>query len=112
VNDDDIRNWYLALTDSNKLIFLALVSSGLTIHGREFGLHPPSEQQSRGFKGLNELQHQISGHIIGLGTGRDRYPDDVLWQILAETAAAYALSPHLRDSFKFASSRDLWKKST
>jgi hypothetical protein len=110
VDNDDLRNSYLALTDSNKLIFLALVSSHLTIHGREFGLHPPSEQQSRGFKGLNELQHQISGHIVGLGSGRDRYSDEDLWQILAETAA-YGLAPHLRDSLKFARSRDLWSES-
>jgi hypothetical protein len=112
MNNDDLGDWYLALTDSHKQIFLALVSSHLTIHGREFGLHPPGEQQSRGFKGLNELQHQISGHIIGLGLGRDRYLDDVLWEILAEKAAAYGLSNHLRASLEFARSRDLWKKLT
>lgn len=112
MNNDDLRDWYLALTDSHKQIFLALVSSHLTIHGREFGLHPPGEQQSRGFKGLNELQHQISGHLIGLGLGRDRYPDDALWQILAEKAAAYGLSNHLKDSLGFARSRDLWRKLT
>jgi hypothetical protein len=111
-NNDDLRDWYLALTDSDKIIFLALASSDLTIHGREFGLHPPSEQQSRAFKGLNELQHQISGHIVGLGLGSDRYPDDALWQILAEKAAMYGLRNHLRDSLKFARSRDLWKKLT
>jgi hypothetical protein len=112
MNNDNLRGWYLALADSHKQIFLALVSSHLTIHGREFGLHPPSEQQGRGFKGLNELQHQISGHIVGLGLGRDRYPDDVLWQILAEQAAAYGLSNHLKDSLEFARSRDLWKNLT
>jgi hypothetical protein len=104
---NDLRAWYLALTDSHKQIFLALVSSDLTIHGREFGLHPPGEVQSRAFKGLNELQHQISGHIIGLGLGQDRYPDDVLWEILAETAAAYGLANHLGASLQFARSRDL-----
>src|SRR5260370_3828632 len=96
MNNDDLRDWYLALTDSNKQIFLALVSNDLTIHGREFGLHPSGEQQSRAFKGLNELQHQISRHIVALGLGPDRYPYDVLWQILTENAAAYGLSPDLR----------------
>ena len=110
MDNDDLRDWYLALTDPDKQIFLALVSSDLTIHGREFGLHPPGEQQNRGFKGLNELQHQISGHIVGLGLGRDRYPDDVLWQILAEKAAAYGLSSHLRHSLEHARSRSLWDK--
>ena len=110
MNDNNLRDWYLALTDSDKQIFLALVSSDLTIHGREFGLHPPGEQQSRGFKGLNELQHQISGHIVGLGLGRDRYPDDVLWRILAEEAAGCGLSDHLTHSLEFARSRSIWDK--
>lgn len=108
MNNDDLRDWYLALTDSHKQVFLALVSSDLTIHGREFGLHPPGEQQSRGFKGLNELQHQISGHIVALGLGHDRYPDDVLWQILSEQAAAYGLGSHLRHSLDRA--RSSWDK--
>lgn len=110
MNDDNLRDWYLALTDSDKQVFLALVSSDLTIHGREFGLHPPGELQSRGFKGLNELQHQISGHIVGLGLGCDRYPDNVLWQILAETAAAYGLGSHLKQSLDGARSKNLWDK--
>lgn len=110
MNDIDLRNWYLALTDSQKQIFLALVSSDLTIHGRGFGLDLSGEQHIRAFKGLNELQHQISGHIVGLGLGRDRYPDELLLQILAEEAAAYGLSPHLRKSLEFARSRDLWKE--
>ena len=93
MNNDDLRDWYLALTDSGKQIFLALASSDLTIHAREFGLHPPGEQYWRAFKGMNELQHQISGHIVALGLGCDRYPDDVLWQILSEEAAAYVSVP-------------------
>jgi hypothetical protein len=110
MNDDDLRNWYLDLTDSDKLIFLALVSSDLTIHGRGFGLDLSEEQQNRAFKGLNELQHQISGHIVALGLGRDRYPEDVLWDVLAEKAAAYGLRAHLKKSLAFARSRDLWAK--
>ena len=63
---DDLENWYLALKDSHKLIFLAFVSNDLTIHGREFGMHQSEPEQKKyfnGLKGLNELQHQISGHI-------------------------------------------------
>jgi hypothetical protein len=108
--NNDIRGWYLALTDPSKQIFLALVSHDLTIHGRGFGLDPKGEQRTRAFKGLNELQHQISQHISALGLGRDRYPDDVLWQILAETAAAYGLGPHLRRSLQDARSKNLWDK--
>lgn len=108
--NNDIRDWYLALTDPSKQIFLALVSHDLTIHGRGFELDLQGEQLTRAFKGLNELQHQISGHISGLGLGRDRYPNDVLWQILAETAAAYGLGSHLRHSLHDARSKNLWDK--
>ena len=110
MNNDELRDWYLALTDSNKQIFLARVSSDLTIHGRGFGLYSPVENQIRGFKGLNELQHQISQHISALGLGRDRYPDDVLLRILAETAAAYGLTQHLKQSLESAHSMDLWSR--
>lgn len=112
MNNNEIRSWYLALTDLHKQIFLALVSHQLTIHGRGFRLHLPEGQQIRGFEGLNELQHQISGHIIGLGLGRDRYPDDVLWQILAEEAAARGLSAQLRQPLESAASRNFWDKLT
>lgn len=102
MNDDELRDWYLALTDSKKQIFLARVSHDLTIHGRGFELYEKPEQQIRGFKGLNELHHQISSHIAGIGLSQDRYPDDVLWKILAETAAAHGLSAHLQNKVSSA----------
>jgi hypothetical protein len=89
---------FLALSDSEKIVFLAQLSHDLTIHGRSFGLDLAPETQIAAFKGLNELQHQISSHISGLGLGRDRYPDDVLWKILHETASNHRLSAHLRSS--------------
>jgi hypothetical protein len=110
MQEEELREWYLALTDPHKQIYLALVSSDLTIHGRAFGLDLSGEHLVRAFKGLNELHHQISSHIVALGLGHDRYPDDVLWQILAEKAAAYGLSRHLRHSLEFARSRTLWKQ--
>jgi hypothetical protein len=38
------------------------------------------------------------------------YPDDLLWQTLAETAAEYGLDPHLRRSLQEARSQNLWDK--
>jgi hypothetical protein len=108
MNNDELRNWYLALTDSDKQVFLALVSSDLTIHGRGFGLYESGAAQTNAFKGLNELQHQISGHIAAIGLKHDRYPDDVLWNILHEKAAAYGLTVHLGRSIDFARSRNVW----
>ena len=112
MNEDSLRDWYLALRDSDKLVFLALVSGELTIHGRGIGFYESGEQLIRGFKGLNELQHQISGHIVGIALGHDRYPDDVLWKILDEKASAHGLSSHLKHSLEAARSRDLWNQLT
>jgi hypothetical protein len=115
VNNDDLRNWYLALKDSDKQVFLALVSNHLTIHGRDsYRYLPGTEPKAKAFQafeGLNELQHQISGHIAAIGLRHERYPDDVLWKILDEKAAAYGLTAHLRQSLDFAKSRDCWDKS-
>src|SRR5689334_9342049 len=110
-----MRNWYLALKDSDKQVFLALLSNHLTIHGRDFyrgsSRIEPTGKAFQAFEGLNEIQHQISGHIAAIGLRDDRYPDDVLWKILSEKAAAYDLSAHLRQSLDFARSRDSWGKS-
>lgn len=107
---DDARDFYLALRDSDKQIFLAFVSHDLTIHGRAFELDLSQPDQITAFKGLNELQHQISGHISGLGLGRDKYPDETLWQILLETAAPYGLSGHIKSSLLRAGSPGYWEK--
>ncbi|HYM77802.1 MAG TPA: hypothetical protein VE377_17640 [Candidatus Dormibacteraeota bacterium] len=106
---DELKTWYLSLTDPRKQIFLAFVSHDLTIHGRSFSLDLSGEDLNRAFKGLNELQHQISSHIGALGLGRDRYPDDVLWQILLEKAAAYGLGNHLKSCLGRASSYKVWE---
>jgi len=82
--NEQIRAWYLGLQDTSKQIFLALVSNSLTVHGRECGLDLSGETQIEAFKGLNEFQHQLSGHIAAIGLAGDRYPDEVLWAILHE----------------------------
>jgi hypothetical protein len=91
VNNDELRSWYLDLSDAYKQIYLSLVSNQLTIHGRSFGLDLKEAEQIKAFKGLNELQHQISGHIAAIGLRQNRYPDDVLWNILNEKAASFGL---------------------
>lgn len=111
MNVEEIRIWYLALAESDVQIFLSLVSHQLTVHGRAFALELTETQQIRAFRGLNELQHQISSQIASLGLNHDRYPDDVLWNILNEKAAAYGLLAHLKQSFDFARTRNVWEKS-
>ena len=107
---NDIKAWYLELSDGKKQIFLALVSNHLTVHGRFVGLKVHGEGQVQAFKGLNELQHQISSHIAAIGLAASRYPDDVLWNILEEKAAQYQVSPAFAESLRFARSRSCWAK--
>jgi len=102
---EELKARYLALSDPQKLVILARVSHDLTIHGRAFGMDLTSNQQAQAFKGLNELQHQISQHIAHLGENSKRYPEDALWEILSETAARYGLSAHLKQSLNKALSR-------
>lgn len=111
MTDNGLKDWYLGLLDSDKIIFLALVSAQLTIHGRAFGLDLSGEQKSRAFTGLNEIQHQVSNHIASLGMNSKRYPEDVFWNSIGEKAAYYGLSPHLSQSFSFARTRDFWARS-
>jgi hypothetical protein len=92
------KEFFLALPDLQKIIFLAHLSNDLTIHGRGVGFYLTGEMQTAAFKGLNELQHQISQHIARLAEGSDRYPDEVLWEILQETSARYGMSVHLKQS--------------
>jgi hypothetical protein len=109
LDNDELKSWYLNLSDSDKQICLSLVSNQLTVHGRCFGLDLTEVEQIRAFKGLNELQHQLSGHVAAIGMKHDRYPDEVLWNILNEKAATYGLLAHLEQSFKFVRTRDFWR---
>lgn len=93
---------YLQLTESGKIIFLALVSGRLTVHGRAFGLDLSGERQVGAFKGLNELQHLICFHIAGIGMKSHRYPDDIFLQILFEKATLFDLANYLTESFEWA----------
>lgn len=108
--NDEIRDWYVVLPDSDKQIYLALVMAQLTIHGRAFGLELPAEQQARSFMGLNELQHQISNHSVGIGMRSERYPDDTFLEVLREKALHFGISAHLAQALDFARTRDYWER--
>jgi hypothetical protein len=49
--NEEFRDWYLVLPDSQKQIFLAIVSFDLTIHGRSFGLELAGEPNPKLSKG-------------------------------------------------------------
>ena len=110
MNSDQLRDWYLSLTDLNRIVCLALVANQLTVHGRTFRLDLTESDQIKAFEGLNEIQHSISGQIAAIGLSDERYPEDVLWNILQDKATFHGLLPHLMESFDFAQSRNCWKK--
>lgn len=100
--DEDLNRWYVSLQDSNKIVFLAAVSHQLTIHGRSFGIDLSGEQQVRALLGLNEIQHQISSHIGGIASNRERSPEDAILQMLTEKASAYGIAAQLHRSLERA----------
>jgi glucose-6-phosphate 1-dehydrogenase len=102
--NDEIKGWYLGLSEGKKQIFLAFVSHSLTVHGRAFGLDLAGKKQIAAFKGLNELQHHLSSQIAVIGLGRKRYPDDMFWNILDEKAGHHDISLALANSLKYARS--------
>jgi hypothetical protein len=99
------REQFMNLPDAAQQVFLANVGHALTVSGRGFVLDLRGDQVVTALSGLNELQHKISSQIGHLGTGAQRYPDDVFWQILRETADIYSVGDALNDAVQFANSR-------
>ena len=96
---------FLRLTNHGKQVFLADLGLALTITARATVLERHREQAIATLAGLNELQHKIMSHISALGTDSERYPDEVFWSVLDETAAVHAISDALNDAIGFAASR-------
>ena len=107
---EELRDFYLALPNVEKQIFLLSVSWYLTIHGRGFGIDLTGAEQTKALLGLNELHHKISSHVKSIALGDDRYPDDVLWNILNEKALHYGIIAHLKSSFEYARTRNALRK--
>jgi hypothetical protein len=80
---NDIKAWYLELSDGNKQIFLALVSNHLTIHGRFVGLEVHGEGQIQAFKGLNELQAFVA--LKGLACFQPRSAANLSYLVKSNT---------------------------
>ena len=96
---------FASLPNTGKQVFLAHVGLDLTIAGRSFILDRRGEAAVAALAGLNELQHKLLSQIGALGTGAARYPDDVFWAILDETATNHLIAGALADAIVFAASR-------
>ena len=101
----ELNSWFKSLPDQSQVAFLASLSHEITICGREFGLDLVGDNTIAAFKGLNELQHQISQHIGHLADGSQRYPDEVFLNILREKAKTYGPAAHLDRSVQHMVSR-------
>ena len=108
IDSDEIRGFYLALPDRDKQIFLAFLSNSLTIDARGFLLDKTGDDLIRGLRGLNELQHQISQHICSLGLSRERYPEEVLWNIFYDQADTHGIRSTLERSLQDVRHRSVW----
>lgn len=93
-----LKSWFLYCTDQEKLVLLACLSHELTIHGRAIGMDLVGSKQIQAFKGLNELQHQISQHVAHLGDGTNDRSGEQIFESLQGCTAHYRLSPCLKQS--------------
>jgi len=82
MNSEELWEWYVALPDHSKQIFLSLVSQQLTIHCRAFSLDLEGIEQVRAFKGINELQHQLEPVINFIPLESKQYPSASLSQTM------------------------------
>ncbi|GGA57141.1 hypothetical protein GCM10011507_05590 [Edaphobacter acidisoli] len=91
---------YANLDSWAKARFLAVLSHQLTIRMREsYDESIASDQRIKLLMGANELQHHLSSELRHhLEEDTNRYPDEVLMNILLEKAQYYQLSNELQGS--------------
>jgi hypothetical protein len=78
---------YASLSSDKKHKFLLTTIFNLTISNRallcEFNADTASQSRA-----INELLHKLSSHALATYEARDRYPDDVFFDILTEIASS------------------------
>ncbi len=93
---------FQAISLGQKVKVLSALSYNMTVWAREFypELLENHSEVIKGLRGCNEIQHQISQHIVHLTSGSDEcYPDDVLLSILFESAERLGLTQVLHEFF-------------
>jgi hypothetical protein len=103
--NESARTTFASLTAGGKQVFLARVGVDLTIAGRACVLGRRGDDRTAALAALNELQHKLLSQIVALGMDGERYPDDVFWTILHETATRYSIDAALADAIAVAASR-------
>jgi hypothetical protein len=85
---------FAALSSTEKQTFLLRVMFDLTLECRDVFSDPKTPVAVVG-RSVNELQNKLASHALAQLQMRSRYPDDVLFQILEETASAGSVTPLL-----------------
>jgi hypothetical protein len=98
---------YAALDSPAKARFLAVLSNQLTIFMRgEYDELVDCAIRVKRLMGSNELQHHVSSELRHhLEGDSDRYPDEVLLNILFEKALYYELSNELQQALVITAKR-------
>ena len=98
---------YAVLDSPAKARFLAVLSNQLTIFMREeYDESADCARRVKRLMGANELQHHISSELRHhLEGDPDRYPDEVLLNILFEKANHYELSNELQQALVVTAKR-------
>jgi hypothetical protein len=101
----ELLDLYCSLESLGKVRFLASCSYNLTVAMREFyGDDYVAETRTQSLMGANELQHHLTSELRHHNErDENRYPDDVLLNILFEKAAFYQISPQLGYALRQAS---------
>jgi hypothetical protein len=91
---------YTALDSPAKARFLAVLSNQLTVFMREeYDESLDSARRIKRLMGANELQHHLSSELRHhLDQDTNRYPDEVLLNILLEKAQYFELSNQLQQA--------------
>lgn len=98
---------YTALDSSAKARFLAVLSHQFTVYMREnYDESIASDQRIKRLMGANELQHHLSSELRHhLDEDINRYPNEVLLDILFEKAHYYQLSNELQAALIYTAKR-------
>jgi hypothetical protein len=96
----ELLQTYTALNSPAKVRFLAILSHELTIFVRgEYDESIDCDIRIKRLMGSNELQHHISSELRHhLEGNANRYPDEVLMNILLEKAHYYEISSELQQA--------------
>ena len=84
----ELLDRYAGLTKRRRVLFLARLLFESTISGRDTYVAGTDDvADAPRLRALNEFHHRLASHLRNVVSGnRDRYPDDVICQMILESA--------------------------